>query len=565
MPTLLYFLLGGALVSCVLSLVTERQLLEALRNNWRWLGLILLVTLLWRLPFDGHWFFGLEYEDSYIYSVSARDVNSGTRTCSRGNSCYLTTVCVVGNLNSCKVSETSSGHFLGYPLMIAIASRVFGYSPAIASHLSLIASMATVVLIFLSGELIDGETAGLAASVIFGLTPVFAVQGVGAYAEPVSNMLVVACFLLCICLLNSNADSPRALLVNWLALTLTAVLAVAVKRENVLLVPVIALEGFMFNFERRNRAQGKRWLVNLSALMSGSICIVFAVVQLRIVTVVRSEMVEYAVFPFNVAVLRTMLPLFVKSYASVSWYLGGGILVLLGLIASIRTKRRGIYAVSALIAYLLLYASHVRSYYQLQSGDVTQFDTLRYSMNIAGLWSIVAGLGFAFSADTLAKWRFGAWLRRRSGRVIFWLLVGTYAVSSWVLTNRWKEDMVSTELAVRTEPAEAALELVDDLGTKNTFVITLEPLLVQMLCREPVNVIAFPYLNGSLVQDVRRNNPDATFLYLEQAIYSSETDRERYRAAFDFLDAVQKERLSGGKNYVIYRINMPEGAQVEQR
>ncbi|MGA8489683.1 MAG: hypothetical protein WB711_04625 [Terriglobales bacterium] len=564
MPTLLYFLLGGALVSCMLFVVTERQFLEALCNNWRWLGLILLVTLLWRLPFDGHWFFGLEYEDSYIYSVSARYVNSGTIMCSPGNSCYLTTVCAVGNQNSCRLSETSSGHFLGYPLVIAIASRVFGYSPAMAARLSLTASMATVVLIFLSGKLIGGETAGLAASVIFGLTPVFAVQGVGAYAEPVSNMLVVACFLLCVRLVNSDADSTRALLVNWLALTFTAVLAVAVKRENVLLVPVITLTGLMFNVDTRNRAQGKRWLVNLAALLSGGICIVFAVVQLRIVTVVRREMLEYAVFPFNAAVLRTMLPLFLKSYSSVSWYLGGGILVLLGLIASMRAKRRGVYAVGALIAYLLLYASHVRSYYQLQSGDVTQFDTLRYSMNIAGLWSILAGLGFAFSAETLAKWRFGAWLRRRPGRVILWLFVGAYIVSSWVLMNRWKEDMVSTELAVRIEPAEAALEQVDDLGAKNTFVITLEPLLVQMFCREPVNVIAFPYLSGSLVQDVRRSSPDATFLYVEQAIYRSETYRERYRAAFDFLDGLQKERLSGGKNYAIYRINMPEGAQVEQ-
>ncbi len=281
---------------------------------------------------------------------------------------------------------------------------------------------------------------------------------------------------------------------NWLALAFTAVLAVAVKRENVLLVPVITLTGSMFNPDTTNRAQRKRWLVNLAALTSGGICIVFALVQLRIVTVARREMAEYAVFPFNVAVLRTMLPLFLKSYASVSWHLGGGIFVLLGLIASMRAKRRGVYAVGALFAYLLLYASHVRSYYQLQSGDVAQFETLRYSMNIAGLWSILAGLGFAFSADTLAKWRFGARLRRRPARVILWLFVGTYIVSSWVLTNRWKEDMVSTELAVRIEPAEAALEQVDDLGAKNTFVITLEPLLVQMFCREPVNVIAFPYL-----------------------------------------------------------------------
>lgn len=565
MPTSLYFLLCGALISCLLFFATERQFLEALRKKWLPLGLILLVTLLWRLPFEGHFFYGLEYEDSYIYSVSARYLESGTRSCSPGNSCYLTTVCAVGNWTSCEVNETSSGHFLGYPFMIAIASRVFGYSPAMTSYLSLIASMVAVLFIFLFGKRIDGDTAGLAASIIFGLTPVFAVQGVGTYAEPVSNMLVVACLLLCVHLLNSGTDSLQRLLINWLALTLTAVLAVAVKRENVLLVPVIALVGLIFNLERRNRAQGKKWLLSLAALISGGICVVFAVVQLRMVTVVRREMVEYAVFPFNVAVLRTMLPLFLKSYASVSWYLSGGILVLLGLIASIRAKRCGIYAVSVLIAYLLLYTSHVRSYYQLQSGDVTQFDTLRYSMNLAGLWSIVAGLGFAYSADTLAKWNFGARLQQRSGRVILWLFVGTYVVSSWVLTNRWKEDMVSTELAVRIQPAEAALEIVDDLGTKNTFVITLEPLLVQMLCREPVNVIAFPYVNGSLVQDVHRRHPDATFLYLEQAIYSSEVNRKRYRAAFDFLDGVQKTRLYAGNNYVIYRINVPEGVQVQQR
>jgi len=153
--------------------------------------------------------------------------------------------------------------------------------------------MVAVLFIFLFGKLIDGDTAGLAASIIFGLTPVFAVQGVGTYAEPVSNMLVVACLLLCVHLLNSGTDSLQRLLINWLALTLTAVLAVAVKRENVLLVPVIALVGLIFNLERRNRAQGKRWLLSLAALISGGLCVVFAVVQLRMVTVVRREMVEW--------------------------------------------------------------------------------------------------------------------------------------------------------------------------------------------------------------------------------------------------------------------------------
>jgi hypothetical protein len=555
MPTFLYFLPWVALISCSLFLVAERQLLAALWAKRRWLGLLLLVTLLWRLPFEGRWFLGLEYEDSYIYSVAARYLNSGKRTCSPNTSCYSTTVCVVGNLNSCEISEDSSGHFLGYPSVIAVVSRVFGYSPTIASHLSLIASMAAVVFIFLFGNLIDGNVTGLVASVIFCFTPVFAVQGIGAYAEPFSNMLVVTCLLLCVRLLMSATDSLRILLMNWLALTLTAVLAVTVKRENVLLVPVIVLAGLLFNLERGDGPRGKRWVLNLMALISGGICVEFAAVQLRMVTVIRSEMAEYSVFPFSMAGLRTMLPLFLKSYASGSWYLGGIVLVLLGLIASARTKRRGGYAVSVFIVYLLLYASHVRSYYQLQNGDVTPFDTLRYSMNLAGLWSVVAGLGFVYGAHALARGRSVVGPQHRPVRIVLWFMVGTYAVSSWVLTNRWKEDMVSAELAVRIQPTETALEIVDDLGLKNTFVITLEPLLVHMLCRQPVNVIAFPYLTKSLVQDVLRRNPNAAFLYLEQAIYSSEADRKRYRMAFDFIDSAEKTRLYAGNNYVIYRVD----------
>jgi hypothetical protein len=70
------------------------------------------------------------------------------------------------------------------------------------------------------------------------------------------------------------------------------------------------------------------------------------------------------------------------------------------------------YAMCVFIAYLLLYSSHVRSYYQLESGSVGQFDTLRYSMNLAGLWSILAGLGFAYCAFIVAKRPFGTWFQR---------------------------------------------------------------------------------------------------------------------------------------------------------
>ena len=36
-------------------------------------------------------------------------------------------------------------------------------------------------------------------------------------------------------------------------------------------------------------------------------------------TVVRKETVEYATFPFSLAVMRTMLPLFLRSYVSLTF------------------------------------------------------------------------------------------------------------------------------------------------------------------------------------------------------------------------------------------------------
>jgi hypothetical protein len=108
MPTLLYVILWGTLISCLLLFATEREFIEALRKRWLPLGLILFLTLVWRLPFEGHFFYGLEYEDSYIYSVAARSLDSGTPNCTRSGSCYLTSVCAVGNWKSCKVTETSS-------------------------------------------------------------------------------------------------------------------------------------------------------------------------------------------------------------------------------------------------------------------------------------------------------------------------------------------------------------------------------------------------------------------------------------------------------------------------
>lgn len=223
-PTLLHFAFWGTVATSVLFLATNRRCRSVLDSHWKAILVLVFLALICRLPSHGHFFYGLEYEDSYVYSVAGRYLSAGDYLCVPPNSCYLTTVCAVGNLNACEKTETFSGHFIGYPFMIAIASRFLGYSPVIGSYLSLLSSLLAVVFIFLVCEFIDPNSiTGPAGAMVFCVTPVFAVLGVGTYAEPVSDTLVIMCLLLGMLLLEPyREESSVGVFVNWIAFTFVA-------------------------------------------------------------------------------------------------------------------------------------------------------------------------------------------------------------------------------------------------------------------------------------------------------------------------------------------------------
>ena len=548
----LHSLLWGAVVTSVIFLATALPLTRALRENWKSLVCIILLASVWRLPFDGHFFYGLEYEDSYIYPAAARYLASNTPHTAPGTSRFLTTVCAVGSWTSCRNPETSSGHFIGYPFMIAVVAKLFRYNPTTASFISIAASLIAVVFVFLVGKLLDpGGISGVAGALAFSVTPAFAVQGGSTYAEPVSNMLAIICLLMCLYLLSLSIGGSRpAIFITWLALTFTGLLAVVVKRENLVIVPMVWLIGTVFKVNENSDAPKTR-LPSLAVLVTICICVAFALNQLRLLTVIRREQAEYSLFPFSVHVWRTMIPIFLKGYLSLSWYFGSALLVLIAIL-TVKSQRQYLYVVGLFAAYLLLYTSHVRSYYQLHDGAVTELGALRYSMNLAGLWSIMAGLG----ASTLVGFhRTGSgalgkpWTRR-----IMWVCLVGLVLCSWIVTDRLKEDMVANEAAVRLRPAEAALQEVQRSGNPDTFIISAEPLLVQMLAHDPVNVIDFKNLSTQLLKDLRVENPNATFFYLQEDIHSSRADHERYRTSFDAVDDAHKTLLAHGDRYSIFEI-----------
>ena len=135
-----------------------------------------------------------------------------------------------------------------------------------------------------------------------------------------------------------------------------------------------------------------------------------------------------------------------------------------------------------------------------------------------------------------------------------WVCLSCFVLCSWVVTDRLKEDMVANESTSRLRPAEAVLQALRKNGNADTFVISVEPLLVQMLAHDPINVIDFKDLSTGLLQEIRAENPNATFFYLEQNIYTSKADLERYRMSFDAVADARKMLLVHGDDYSIFEI-----------
>src|ERR1700722_19558333 len=110
------FLFWGLLAAAALMAATDRYIRATIRQYRLYALLAIVVTLVWRFPKGGVLFLGMEYEDSYVYTVVARQMLEGNHVVA-GMASYLTTVCDVGSLRACQAFTTYSGHYIGEPYL----------------------------------------------------------------------------------------------------------------------------------------------------------------------------------------------------------------------------------------------------------------------------------------------------------------------------------------------------------------------------------------------------------------------------------------------------------------
>jgi hypothetical protein len=497
----------------------------------------------------------MEYEDSYVYTVAGRQMAEHVRIePTRDALPYSITVCAVGSLTSCKKSGNFPEHLIGYPYVLSLFANIAGYRPSIGSLVNVACAVIVDVLVFLLCMLIarDVVAAGSAA-IIFAITPVFAVWGLETSAEPFSNgcITLVLWFALRHVAAPSTCSSRWHDLLTWSAFTATLLFSLAVKRENILLaicLPLIAL--LVLWRSNRSSIHNVHWIA-----ISAALGLAFGF-HMKIMQTTANEIALANQFPLKFAELVRFLASFLYSFFIVQWYGGAAILVLLGALVAWHRKALELFPLFLFAAYLLLYALHIRSYYDMRSGNSDPRTALRFSMSLMSVWSILAGLGTSF---LVGRARHSLTCRNHPVTVkrIAAGMVASIIGVSFYATAYLRDDAVEDEFRMRIDPSLTAVSAAASDRSRETYILTLEPLIPQMYASPRVRVISLSDLDETAIREIQLSESVTNVLYLDEQIHRTTADEERYTTQLRYLNHFQQRTLTSNSVYSIIRIGIP--------
>jgi len=311
-------------------------------------------------------------------------------------------------------------------------------------------------------------------------------------------------------------------------------LAVSIRRENAALLVLASL--FLRPKETVPGPPTRRWWL-LAAWVS-----IGLIAGWMFVPSLISEVGEYGTFSFGVGRFLHGLPVISRALLYPQWFglvaLGAGV----GFWRARRARAGGSDVDAAVllcvavvtVAMLMLYASHVRSTYELAGAAVEPFEFLRYLSNAGATLCILA-----------APALFGAGTRHQPWKPIhlaaFVLYVGGCVFASWIL----RRNIVKLEDDVRRRPALQAIAVADELGERFP-IVTLEPLLVQLYGSPSIKVISLPFLTPERLREA-----GGRVLYLRLDRYQSAIDKKRYARGLSALPTESSRQLLSGDGWAV--------------
>ena len=548
-------LFWSTLVFASVATALDGRSRQILRLSWKAIGVILLATALWRVPWDGPFFHGLEYEDSYVYTVAGRQMAEDVLTPSSEPTVpFSFSVCAMGSINDCTVWEPFPEHLIGYPYVIGIASRVFGYTPAVGSIVNLMASLLSALLVFMLAFTIAGDPLiALLSGLLFAVVPVFAVYGLETSAEPFSCCCILLTLWFSGGLWRTDAMSALTQGFRWCAYTCALLLSQTVKREDALLAVALPVLTFFAISQRDRTSRGR--VLRLTLMITSSVLALFLSFKMHLLATSQNEQELLRQFPLTGSRLSGFIWSFIESFGVLRWYGGSSLAVLGGILFAMRKRSLAVIPMMLLVTFIFVYASHIRGYYEMESGKVSPESALRFSMNLMGLWAITGGLGLGWLVRWLQLHR-SIRSRQEFLRYSLCALGAALLLVSLVTTFYLRHDAVEDEANSRVIPALVAVEAASLGRSAPAFILTMDPLVVQMYADPNTRVVDLESLDMHTVDELLTSKDK--LLLLKQNDRFMKEDLMRYGEPIRRILSLPSRRLDGGDGFSVSLIDTNE-------
>ena len=531
------FLFCAAIISAIFCFIKVPRFKEDFIASYKGLVVVVIITVLAKYPFFQNYFFGLEYEDSFVYDACAR---SYLYFQDFSVDPFLTKACTIGALNDCQIFSTYSGHLITFPSIVYFFFSIFGYSPISILFINFFFSIVSVILIFLlSKTLLNNKTFPFIVSLIYSLTPIMNLFHTSGLSETFSSTFVLLFLYLYLTKFSRDINYHGRIYnyIHWSAIILSFAFAILIKRENLILIILPLLTIFSKMDKNSIQSQFKRITPLLITILA---CILFYHYYIDITGSNRAELTDASGNPFSFDYIYVLLPLFLKSYLTFEWYFIFTYLFFIGIILILfkyRKHKNFILILFLFLIYVFIYSIHYRSYYFVKSNNATTFETLRYISNFFPLYCIIAGLPMYYLFDFFRR----KFIRNQPlFKIITFFVITSLVILLIVQSQVLKSEFSKIEYDNRILPVTMTINTLND----NDVLVTDEPLLFQIFADPSFSIVDLyslgKYFQESDLEELVKNE---NVYYLKKPFHSENIQIERHPSSFRIINEFRQKSV----------------------
>ena len=513
------FYVNAIIILFILVLISSLFCLKFERNliTRRELSIILFLFFIFRVISLEQSFWGIEYEDSYIYNASSRYLlfNQPFQT-----DALLTESCSLGSLRQCELSGTYSGHLIGYSSFLYFIHSIFGYTHYNIKIINLcISLLSTFFLLIVSKLILNKSPYAYYVTLLCFLSPIANVYYGSGYVEPFSSFFLIFCFYAFIKLFDDSQKSSF----NYFLIIITSLIIIFIKRENIIFLPILLISRLVITniIYKKNITHDSIKYLLLIALIIFSLFSNFFLIDVN--KTIAAELPDIAnKFPFQFSFFKRIFPVMISTLSNFKLFS----LIPIGLFAIALTHKgelkRIIYLITISISYLMIYSFHYRGYYFYHYNSLQQIEMIRYIMNYYPFLILLSAYGFINLTNRFSLLK----------RCVIPVFVFTLAYSA-ITTSRLNDDLFEIE----SNYINGYNEIISTINDNNEFcLITDKLLLLQSIAKDDVFLIDVELLNADfdLINDLVSKKTNLTLLISSDFLI---TNKDRYINQIRFIDS----------------------------